>query len=248
MQSTGAPYDRLPRLDAPRFICASCGAFAQQSWESLCYEDPDGGFAQLGTPQELGLPSGSWPASAQVWKAALCGGCMHWSIWRNGEMVYPPPRLGSPPHSDMPADARELYVEAAAVASASRRAAAALARATIERLLKSLDPEAPRGFKLDQRIQRIRPKVSTPLGQLLDVVRVSGNDALHVDDQPREIIALVLDDAAGAEVVELLLETANDLVDELITRPRTAQELWDKLPAGIREKARSPSGSEGITE
>jgi hypothetical protein len=90
-------------------------------------------------------------------------------------MVYPHRHLGAPPHPDMPAQVRSLYQEAAAVAAVSRRAGAALARATIELLLKKIDPAAPNNARLDGRIQRIQRSVSTPLTQLLDVVRFTGN-------------------------------------------------------------------------
>lgn len=38
----------------------------------------------------------------------------------------------------------------------------------------------------------------------------------------------------------MLLETANDLVDELITRPRRVRELWERLPEGVKAKATAP--------
>jgi hypothetical protein len=124
----------------------------------------------------------------------------------------------------MPAQVRSLYQEAAAVAAVSRRAGAALARATIELLLKKIDPAAPNNARLDGRIQRIQRSVSTPLTQLLDVVRFTGNKMLHIEDQPAELVVLALDDEEGPQLVEHLLEATNDLVDELITRPRRANE------------------------
>jgi hypothetical protein len=149
----------------------------------------------------------------------------------------------------MPPDALPLFKEAAAVATVSRRAGAALARATVERVLKTLDPDAPKGANLEKRIDRIRSKVPATLGQLLDVVRVTANGALHADDQPTETVVIVLDDEVGPAAVELLLEAANYLVAELVTTPRAVQELWDKLPEGVREKAKkaSPSGDAGAS-
>jgi hypothetical protein len=143
----------------------------------------------------------------------------------------------------MPAEVRALHMEAAQVGVVSRRAAAALARAAVERLLKTLDPDAPAKAKLADYIERVRPRVSAPLGQLLDVVRVTGNQALHVDNQPPELVLLVLDSNVGPGVLETLLETANDLVDELITRPKRALELWEKLPEGVKAQLPAPEGS-----
>lgn len=159
-------------------------------------------------------------------------------------MVYPvQARLGNAAHYDMPPHVRELYEEAAAVAAVSPRAGAAFARVTVERLIKHLDPEAPKGAKLEQRIVRIKEQgISTSLGQILDMVRVTGNDAVHVDDQPNDLMRLVLDNKQSPELVRLLLQAANDLVDELITKPRVTEELWKKIPQGIQDKINSDVG------
>jgi Domain of unknown function (DUF4145) len=126
---------------------------------------------------------------------------------------------------------RDLYEEAAAVAVVSPRAGAAFARVTVERLIKHLDPRAPVRATLEQRIARIKEQgISTPLGQMLDMVRVTGNDAVHVNDQPNDLMMLVLDDKQSPELVRLLLQAANDLVDERITRPRFTEELWGRSP------------------
>ncbi|MBV9140146.1 MAG: DUF4145 domain-containing protein [Pseudonocardiales bacterium] len=117
----------------------------------------------------------------------------------------------------------------------SRRAGAALARATLERLIKVIDPDAPKRAKLEKRIDRLRLKVSTSLGRMLDVVRAAGNGALHVDDQPDDVVIMVLGDTEGPALLELLLQTANDLVDELITRPKTIEDLWNKLPERFKK-------------
>lgn len=159
-------------------------------------------------------------------------------------MVYPvQARLGSAAHDDMPPHVRKLYEEAAAVAVVSPRAGAAFARVTVERLIKHLDPGAPRGAKLEDRIVQIKRRdISTSLGRMLDVVRVTGNDAVHVKDQPNDLMVLVLDDEQGPEFVPLLLQVANDLVDELITKPRVAEELWGKIPERIQARIDSSAG------
>jgi hypothetical protein len=160
-------------------------------------------------------------------------------------MVYPQARLGAAPHPDMPEQVRELYLEAATVASVSRRAGAALARCTVERLIKVLDPDGPPREDLSARIARIKSRVTQPLGEMLDVVRVTGNGALHVDEQPGELVVMALDDKDGPQLLELLLQTANDLVEELVTRPSTTSELWTKLPEGVRNRLQPPGSSGG---
>jgi hypothetical protein len=49
---------------------------------------------------------------------------------------------------------------------------------------------------------------------------------------------MALDDVEGPQLLELLLQTANDLVEELVTRPSTTRGLWTKLPEGVRARLR----------
>ncbi|HKO20913.1 MAG TPA: hypothetical protein VJU82_18720, partial [Acidobacteriaceae bacterium] len=90
--------------------------------------------------------------SRDAWNAAKCTSCEQWSVWHLDQMVFPLARLGEQPHADMPEEVRALYQEAAAVAAVSRRAGAALARTTLERLIKYLDPDAPKKANLASRI------------------------------------------------------------------------------------------------
>jgi hypothetical protein len=260
-----AAVDRSPSLDRPSFHCPHCGALAQQNWVALGYQadDNDGGppywaslaYFMVPAQDEPGDPFGPELATDRRdrWRGAQCHGCQEWSIWLDGGTVYPQRSVGTPAHPDMPGPVRQLYEEAAAVAVVSRRAGAALARAAIERLIKDLDQGAAANAKLNQRIERLRTRVSTPLGQMLDVVRVVGNGALHVDEEPAELVVIALDDTTGPQLLELLLQVANDLVDELITRPRTANSYWDKLPVGIKatiaqQSAAAPAAVSGGQE
>jgi Domain of unknown function (DUF4145) len=244
--TSSAAADRTPALDRRSFYCPHCAALAQQDWVALGYETQDDSGAP---PYWVSLAAVTEPSSAPPadpfseprptttvhrWQGAQCHSCQEWSIWLDTRMVYPHRSAGGPAHPDMPEFVRELYQEAAAVAAVSRRAGAALARAVIERLIKELDSEAPEKARLNQRIDRLRGRVSTSLGQMLDVVRVVGNGALHVDEQPDELIVITMDDTTGPELIELMLETANDLVDELITRPRAVNGYWGKLPVGVQ--------------
>lgn len=227
--------DRYARLDRPRFVCPHCRAFAQQSWTDLVMPSYDGPWEYLET-QQIESTSFDYPTTVSRWKGAQCGSCHKWNVWHDQSMVYPPFQVGPPPHRDMPEGARELYEEASRVAHVSLRAGAAMARAAIERLIKDIDPDAPARAKLDDRIVRLRGQVSTSLGQLLDVVRVTGNSALHRDDHPSEIVVLALDDKEGPATLGVLLQAANDMVDELITKPRTAESLWNMLPESVRRR------------
>lgn len=182
------------------------------------------------------VPGGNSDDSAR-WYAAECGSCQQMSIWLDERMVFPGlDRLGAPAHADLPPEVAELYVEAASVAPRSRRAGAALARAAVEKLLRHLDPDAPKSTSLEKRIERILPQASSRLQQQLHLLRVTGNGAVHVDDEPDSIVLLMLDDEEGPALLEILLDTVNQLTEELVTRPRIAQKLFDQLPVKVREK------------
>ncbi|MEU4675109.1 DUF4145 domain-containing protein [Amycolatopsis sp. NPDC023774] len=231
-----------PEREKDRFNCPSCGAFAAQSWHALGYEEHDGAFGLTWkSMQSLRLPNleDRTVSTEHIWRGARCASCNAWSVWRQNTMIYPQRRVGDLPHPDMPEEVKTLYVEATRVAAVSPRAGAAFARVAIERLLKTLDSGAPTKTNLAGYIDRVRPRVSSPLARLLDVVRVTGNQALHVDEQPPELVVLILDEDQP-DVLETLLETTNDLVDELITRDQRSRELRDKLPDTVKAQIPDP--------
>jgi hypothetical protein len=79
------------------------------------------------------------------------------------------------------------------------------------------------------------------LAQRLDVVRVVGNLAVHMDGRLEDFLILALDDTDGAALLEDLLETVNDLVDERITKVRRSNELFNKIPEDIRKDLGRPA-------
>lgn len=150
-------------------------------------------------------------------------------------MIFPADSPAPPPHPDMPTDVVGLYQEARDVMAVSRRAGAALARATLESLLKVLRPAEPRGTRLERRIENVAKEVSSPLARLLTVVRHAGNKALHVEDNPDDLTVLVLD-PLDDQVAEVIFTAINDLVDELVTRPALADSLFERLPDAVRAR------------
>lgn len=175
-----------------------------------------------------------WLANGQNWWSARCFSCKRSTVWRGKRLIFPSASTAPQAHVDMPAEARELYDEAREVLGVSPRAGAALARATLERLLRSLDPVAGKA-DLATRIQRVVPKVSSTLAQMLTVIRHVGNRSLPVEDEPDEVTVLVLSDDQ-TEVSSLLFEAINSLVDELITKQKVAKSIYSKLPTGVRAK------------
>lgn len=174
------------------------------------------------------------------WQVALCAACKHVSFRRHGMLIFPEAAdTVAPPHPDMPERAASLYREAAAVLSGSRRAAAALARASLESLLKDVDetPEARRD--LNTRIGELRAKINTGLWKVLTALRVVGNDALHGSDD--DLIAVYLR-TEDADLAETFFAAINELVEELITRPNKAEELYALIPEAKRAAAERVAG------
>lgn len=215
---------RVPALNQTGFDCPRCGTYANQGWTKL-YRQTGGSVAEF---------KDSRPPQPSSWSVAFCARCRNWSVWRDSRMMYPTSGLAPAAHADMPPEAKSLYEEAREVVGISRRAGTALARAALERLLKTLDAEAGR-VNLATRIERIHPKVPAPLGQMLTIIRVAGNSSLHVDDEQDDVLVLVLDQAE-TEIVDLIFESINDLVEELIAKPRKVADLYGRVPESIRER------------
>lgn len=177
-----------------------------------------------------------------TWGMSICRACENASVWRGKDLIYPQKAPGRAPSDDMPEAARELYEEARAVATASRRAGAALARASLECLLKELDPEAPKKSNLDDRIDRIRDKVSTATFKMLTLARHVGNKSLHVDNVPDNAVLLLLSDD-DEMFLDDVFESINMVVDEMITKPNIIDNRYEQLPPGVRDNAEKSTGS-----
>lgn len=139
----------------------------------------------------------------------------------------------APPHPDAPPSVAELYEEARGVLPISRRASAALVRATLERLLRELDPDNG-GKRLDELIAQLRGQIREPLWKFLTAIRIVGNDSLHSEEGELAVLYLRGD---SDEIVEPLFEAVNTLVEELVTQPAKAEELYRLIPQTKRDAA-----------
>jgi hypothetical protein len=227
-----------PEYLAKRFVCPRCKAFAGQDWHILNAQSGHG-FQPIkdrilvGTSREFAQLKGG----GLDWHASQCASCEQLAIWLNHDMVYPQDMIdtGVPdPAVEMPADAKELYQEAAATLAVSRRAAAALCRAALEKLAIELTPSANPKARLDDRLALLSLDVSQPVWEVLQAVRHVGNTALHGQDDTDESIRLYLDDT-DPELPRMFFEAMNMLVDERIVRPSRAAALFAKLPQGVQE-------------
>lgn len=220
-----------PATRKPGFRCPRCGKDAQQDWATLRAGGQQFPFRDDDT--RVDYVPGVAPTYAHEWTVSRCYVCNTASVWRGSDLAFPQRSTIPPADPAMPESVRGLYDEARAVAPISRRAAAALARATLEQLLKELRPSTQR-MTLDERLLAIHGEVSSGLWQLLAVVRHTGNKALHGGDSDDEVVALVL--SGDAEIMEALFEAVNGVVDELQVKPTRRQEIYLKIPEQVRDR------------
>ena len=138
-------------------ICPSCGAYAQQRWNTVH----------------------TVRNQASIFMIANCTHCDQDSLWRQetGQLIYPPKSMAPAPNADIPEPALGDYKEAAQILDASPRGAAALLRLALEGLLTGLGMKGP---KLDDRIANAVEKgVPVRVQQAADTLRVTGNNAVH---------------------------------------------------------------------
>ncbi|MBA8794922.1 hypothetical protein FHX74_002550 [Friedmanniella endophytica] len=216
------PIPIPPELGRSPVTCPQCGTVAEQDWLRL-----SGYSVQSGNKQ---LPDFTW---------CICRACSKPSLWEvnalisadDGEDVLKvgrqvwPLRGGPPPHEDMPADARRHYEQAREVLNASPQAASALLRVATESLvLELLGTSAKLNDAIGELLSsgRITPRVQ----QACDVLRVTGNDALH----PGQI-----DEAEEAADATALFSLVNLIVEQAITEPKTVAAMYAALPATKRE-------------
>ncbi len=247
-----------PKIDSASFHCPYCGILAAQFWhktfvESLpFYQKVPKLFAQdcvLQAKVTGGHGNAVYGSTEENIEALLnrhvrifqngvatqlkleapnlylcsCYHCKMVSVWVREIMIYPPSRSGSAPSSDLPAEIKIDFEEARSIVELSPRGAAALLRLAVQKLCKHLGEE---GKNIDKDIAAMVAKGLDPLvQQALDIVRVIGNEAVH----PGEI-----DLNDDRETAMTLFELINDIVDQLITRPKRTSEIYARLPASKR--------------
>ena len=153
---------------------------------------------------------------------SICAACDQPTFWADEKIIYPLTGIFPPANEDLPDSVKEIYSEAANIANQSSRAACALLRYAIELLLKHLGEKG----SINESIKNLVNKgLDVQAQQSLDIVRVTGNNAVH----PGEID---FDDTTN---VELLFELINIIATVLITQPKQTQEAYDNLSDNTRK-------------
>ena len=222
-----------PEYRATAFDCPHCGAYAHQTW-SLA------GITGVAYRRENAIRYEG--TIHQQFTISRCERCTMPTIWleRDGgplrppvySIAYPHPSSAPRPSEDMPADARADFEEARQVLSSSPRAAAALLRLALQRLMPALGQTSG---NLDRDIAAlVRDGLPTRVQQALDSVRVIGNHAVH----PGQID---LDD--DADTAPRLFELVNFVVEKMITEAKQIDAMYKKIPESTRAAIKKRDGN-----
>lgn len=188
-----------------QFHCPLCGVYAKQSWGTLDYVVRNRRFE---TP----------------FTVSVCDHCEEPAFWYSEGLIIPSTAPVELAHPDLPLDCVEEYEEAREVFSRSPRAAAALLRLCVQKLLVHLGES---GKNINEDIKSLVAKgLPTLVQRALDYGRVVGNNAVH----PGEI---AINDSP--EIAQNLFRMINFIVEDRITRPKEIEALYEQLPEGARD-------------
>jgi hypothetical protein len=209
----GATEYVAPQVDRQAFHCPFCRVYAQQRW------------ARLKT-------GGSTTTIVTSVRRSTCDNCMEHTYWLMDDQTPPSKArilwpIGSPlaplPHVDMPDEPKADYEEARSIVERSPRGAAALLRLAVQRLMV---PLGQNGKDINDDIKALVADGLSPLVQkALDTLRVTGNEAVH----PGQI-----DFDDNRDVAVALFDIMNYIVEQVITRPKELDAIYDALPENKR--------------
>lgn len=192
-----------PEDQAEQFNCIHCGVFAKQTWGSLYF----GYGGSTSSPIDY----------------CNCEHCSDFSYWYDGRMVIPAEAPVAPAHPDMPASIQSEYNEARSIFARSPRAAVALLRLAVQKLMPVL---GEKGDNINADIKSLVAKgLPVQVQQAFDFCRVVGNNAVH----PGEIN---LNDTP--EMGQHLFNMINFIVEDRVTRPKQIADLYAQLPEPAR--------------
>lgn len=191
-----------PQVFQDSFTCPHCGAIAKQDWWMRHWN----GNYYNGNKENNQLRVGS------------CQHCHKTTLWVEDKMYYPDTGNAPFPNPEMPESVSKLYIEAASISSKSPRGAAALLRLSIQVLCQELgEPGKNINTEVGNLVKKGLPVI---VQQSLDIVRVTGNDAVH----PGQI------DTDNPETVKQLFDLVNIIVEYMIALPKKVSGIYNSLP------------------
>ena len=202
-----------PSYRGDAFTCPHCGAYSKQRWfvHFLHGSETEGTYSARG-----------YSDPTQV--SAQCDRCGKLSYWYEQKMLYPDTGAAPLPHPDMPNNVTREYMEARDIMNRSPRGAAALLRLCVQLLMPHLGES---GDNINQDIANLVEKgMSTDIQKSLDIVRVTGNNAVHPGQ---------MDLRDDHEIATALFGLINVIVDSMISQPKRITELYQQLPQNARD-------------
>ena len=241
-----------PQYESNNFHCPHCHVYASQCWEPVFFakDDEDSNFrgapilisVKIHGEEVLGSICSHCKATALWLKEKMIYPLTHTfptansdlndevkqiydevaAIWLKEKMIYPLTHTFPTANSDLNDEVKQIYDEAAAIAYQSPRAACALLRLALEKLIKQLGETG----NLNEGIKNLVAKgLRLQTQQALDILRVTGNNAVHPG-------VIIFDDTTD---VRSLFNYINEIAENLITRPKQSQERYDQLPEQDRK-------------
>ncbi len=189
-----------PKNDLQAFNCPHCQAYAHQIWS-------DGQEIERG-----------YPKNVEELKISKCSNCEKHSFWVDYKIVYPNLIEVPQPNSDLNAEIKNDYIEAAIILNNSPRGAVALLRLCIQKLCEQLGEW---GDLNDMIKNLVKKGLSEKIQRSLDIVRVIGNNAVH----PGQI-----DIKDDKETALKMFSLINIIAEVMITNPKEIDNLYNTLP------------------
>lgn len=191
-----------PQVFQNSFTCPHCGAIAKQDWWMRRWSGNHQNDNRDIHPLRVGT----------------CHHCQKTTLWVDDKMYFPDTGNAPFPNPEMPESVLKLYLEASSISSKSPRGAAALLRLSIQVLCKELGEN---GKNINTDIGNLVKKgLPVIVQQSLDIVRVTGNDAVH----PGQI------DTDNPSTVGQLFDLVNIIVEYMIALPKKVSGIYNGLP------------------
>ena len=245
--------EKVPRYKSDKFECPHCEVTASQYWFDAASAASRTSFLiqhhflsyrtrirdhQQETIQNFiddskdKIESGVKVVVPANFSIATCAACEDFTLWIDRSLIYPKKISLPQPNIDMDEDIKSLYLEAATVFIDSPKGATALLRLALQKLLKQLGES---GENINKDIKELVSKgLSSKIQQALDILRVVGNHAVH----PGQI-----DLNDNAEIALKLFQVLNFIADEMITKPKELEKLYDVIiPEDTKEHIKQRDG------
>ena len=199
-----------PNRDA--FHCPHCEVYSHQRWYNR---------ARLQSPAK----GGSEVEYLDKTTGSVCERCKEFTIWIDGDMIYPSESAAPLPAEDTPDNVRRDFEEARQVVNDSPRAAAALLRLAIEKIVDELGAD---GDSLHARIGNLvaENRIDARIQKALDSVRVIGNESVHPG---------TMDMRDDRDTALELFNLINIIVRTTLTDDRLIEERFAALPEAKKD-------------